>query len=481
MAQENSRYDYNHQDIDPVIDNINNKSSSEESSKRKYYFQIDVMKTLCIIVVVAIHNIGRYMFPVEQLWHIFQPIPLFLIISGFNFGNSFKRKNLHSLKEMYTFDYLKNAFWRFIFPLLIINLVCFITDMIAVSITSYHVYGWSNFKLWFTSWGTNNASYFIMTKPALIDILMGVPIFPGPGMYYIPILLQFVVFFPLIYKLFEKRPIIGLISCFLIEIIFQLWIAPLIVAPLDDNNVFFSGNMLRYLSAIALGVWFVDNHDIFSKKNLPIVAMSIVSFFILLAFFFGDVWLPWLDNFNIFGYNVFKRNECIDYGFSLSFLRTEPWWGKANFLTYFYPALWFLLFMKLLPSNLDQNKKNNRKIVSFFRSFSKITYHILLVQAIFFWVIIPISDTNSFQWTPFWYDISMSNLVEPYLSGGGSILWREVPFNDAIVILEFKYLIYIFTLVVIVVLSLIFYKLDNRLQKGIKHLLGKTRIRRTSG
>ncbi len=469
MLQENNRSDESYQNIDPVIDNINNKPNFNESSKKKYYFQIDVMKTICIICVVAIHNVGRYMFPIERFWQVLQPIPLFLIISGFNFANSFKRQNLHKLKEMYTFKYLSKCFWRVIFPLLLINLLCIIMDMIAVSITSYHIYGWSNPELWFVSWGDNNSGFPDVSSPSISDIIMGSPIFPGPGTYYIPILIQFVVFFPLIYKLFERSPIIGLLHCFIIEIIFQLLIAPNIVEPVGDNNLFFCGNMLRYLSAIGFGIWFVNNHDILSKRNLPIVVMSVISLFILLAFFFGDIWFPWLDDFRIVGYNVFKRNIFTNYGFSLSFLRTEPWWGKANFLTYFYPALWFLIFMKILPSNPNPNNKIKKGTTRFFKSFSKITYHILLVQLVFFWVIIPLSDTESFQWNVYWYNLSISDLAGPY-ADGFNLRWLEVPLNDAIEILGLKYLMFIVTFIVIIALSIGFYLMEKYLQRGLKYL-----------
>ena len=428
------------------------------------------MKTICIICVIAVHNVGKYMFPIERFWQVLQPIPLFLLISGFNFGNSFKRKNLHTLKEMYTVQYLKKCFWRVIFPLFLINLVCFIIDLIAVNLTNLHVWGWSNPELHVVSWGQNNAPAWAqsnLSQPLLSDILMGSPIFPGPGTYYIPILIQFVMLFPLIYKLFDKSPILGLIACFLIELIFQLWIIPLIVGPVGDNNLFFCGNMFRYISAIGLGVWFVNNHNIFSKKNLPIVAMSLLSLFLLLAFFFGDLWFPWLDNFNILGHNIFRRNDFIDYGYSLSFFRTEPWWGKSNIFTYFYPATIFLIFMKILPSNLNENKKISRGITRFFKSFSKITYHILLVQLVFFWVYIPISATESFQWNDHFYIQYISDLAGPY-ANGFNLRWLEVPFNDALAILYIKYIMFIITFIVVLILSGIFYVFENKLQKGIK-------------
>ncbi|MBY9007752.1 MAG: hypothetical protein KGD63_13490 [Candidatus Lokiarchaeota archaeon] len=108
MSSLNHNLEGKKHNVKDLVTEINeDKDNVNETKQQKYFLQIDVMKTLCIICVVAIHNIGKYMFPLECFWQVLQPIPLFLIISGFNFGNSFKKQNLHSLKEMYTVQYLK--------------------------------------------------------------------------------------------------------------------------------------------------------------------------------------------------------------------------------------------------------------------------------------------------------------------------------------------------------------------------------------
>ncbi|MBY9007753.1 MAG: hypothetical protein KGD63_13495 [Candidatus Lokiarchaeota archaeon] len=125
--------------------------------------------------------------------------------------------------------------------------------------------------------------------------------------------------------------------------------------------------------------------------------------------------------------------------------------------------------MKIIQSNLNKNKKNSQRITKFFKSFSKITYHILLVQLIFFWVFIPLSQTESVQWNSYIYDQFISGLAGPY-ADGYNLHWLEVPLNDAFAILGAKYMMFIVTFLLIMFLSILFYLLENNLKKGFKRL-----------
>ena len=160
----------------------------------RHFSQIDIIKTVCIICVIAIHSMG-WLFPSDYLWQIIQPVPLFFIILGFNRSNSFKRKGLHSLKELYSFEYFKNMFKRLIFPLLLINIICFVLDILCLILSGYHITGWSNTHFAMISWGATS----IPSNPVnIIYFLLGAPYFPGPGSFFMMILIQFILVFPLI-------------------------------------------------------------------------------------------------------------------------------------------------------------------------------------------------------------------------------------------------------------------------------------------
>ncbi len=142
MSFEEIEIEEEEEEINHIAPKINNSNFSDKSSVGKLFFQIDVLKTVCIILVVQTHTFGRF-FPIEFIWQVINPVNLFFIIMGFNYGNSFKKRNLYKLSDMYSFLYFKRMFWRLIFPLLLINLISFIIDLISVSFTGYHIHCWA--------------------------------------------------------------------------------------------------------------------------------------------------------------------------------------------------------------------------------------------------------------------------------------------------------------------------------------------------
>ncbi len=413
---------------------------------------------ICIICVIAIHTLN-WLFPADSLWQIIQPVPIFLIILGFNRGHSFKRNKLYKLKEMYSFKYFKNMFLRLVFPLLLINLLCFMIDLIFVNLTSYHINGWSNTHLGIVSWGATNVIY---SPVNIFYFLIGVPYFPGPGSFFVLILMQFIFIFPLIFRIFLKSPLLGLILCFLIDLCFQL-IAPHITF-FNEYHFLFSGNILRYFSVIGLGIWFTYNKKLFSQQNIFIIILAVPALCILLIHYWGSYILPE----NIITSPVFKALFNSDgTGHSLTFFRTFPWWGKANPLTYCFPALIFLMFMKVIPSTLNKKIYIFRLISGFIKKYSKLTYHIFLIQIIYFFINIPIARGISIGVNEFLFEV----FIEPVVRAFGIRHSWEFDFtllNDHTLfkVMIMKPFIVAINVLIISVLAFGFYKLDKRI-KGI--------------
>ena len=314
--------------IESPKDEINRGSSS--------FFQIDFLKAFMIAFVIIdhsvlsipIHGTGR------ELWER-MAIPVFLVILGFNAGNSFARNGDQSLSELYSWKYFKKKFWRFIFPYIILYIVSTMAGFIIYE---------EAFPDQFTEdWILN----YILYQKAL---------FEGPGNWFIPILFQSILILPLIYKLFSVVPRLSLILCFAIEISFHLLIFEIIGVPTSLEEwlfeIYFRQTILLYMSAIGIGLWFSQNRELFSKKNLFLWIFFPISVIYMVAWDFYDFRLE------IEGASLIR--------------------GDYNYLTFIYAAFIILIILKLLP----RNPKN--KALKIFTVIGRSSFHIYLVQDIYF-------------------------------------------------------------------------------------------------
>jgi hypothetical protein len=180
-------------------------------------------------------------------------------------------------------------------------------------------------------------------------------IFAGPGNWFIPIVVQSIFLMPLLYKLFSKWPKISLISCFLIEFLMHLLVF-FIIGEITwaewHMEIYFRNIILLYLSSIGLGFWFSKNPNIFSKKN----------WFIWILLPFSLIFL--------IGYEFFEFRLAID---GADILR-----GDYHLLANTYSAFIILLALKFLP------QVSNLKISEAISAVGRSTFHIFLVQDIYF-------------------------------------------------------------------------------------------------
>lgn len=314
---------------------LTTESSNTHKEEQNRFFQIDVLKAFMILFVIIDHSLAFANLQGKgfELWQRIA-IPMFLIIMGFNMGKSFARDGKKSLKELYSWNYFKKKFWRYVYPYIILYLIGTIIGFILLG---------AAFP------GTFNENWF------LEYILFQKSLLEGPGNWFIPVLFQSILIMPLIYGAFSKWPKISLILCFIIEFFMHLTIF-FIVGAITPHNILLEANLrynvLLYLSAIGMGIWFSKNHNILSRKNLfvwilfPIIIVYMIT------------------------YDFFSFRLAID---GAGIVR-----GDYNYLTFLYSAFIFLIAMKLIP----QNPK--AKITKFFSTVSGATFHIYLVQDIYF-------------------------------------------------------------------------------------------------
>lgn len=318
-------------EIDNVIE-IQDIEIKEDSSS---FFQVDFLKTFMIAFVIIDHSLLHSLIrgTGTELWERMS-IPVFLILLGFNMGNSFARRGDQYLSELYSWSYFKRKFWRFVFPYIILYIV---------STTAGFIIYEENFTDTFRE---NWFLEYIVYQKSLLE---------GPGNWFIPILFQSILLLPLMYKLFSILPRFSLILSFLIEICFHLFVFAY-VGEITIENIFTELNfryiILLYISAIGMGFWFSKDHDLFSKKNLFVWILFPISVIYMVAWEF--------------------------FGFRLEVDGSGIVRGDYNYFTFIYSAFIILIVMKVIP----KNPKN--KVLKIFTVIGRSTFHIYLVQDVYF-------------------------------------------------------------------------------------------------
>lgn len=297
------------------------------NSQSKYFPIIDVVKGLAIISVILLHTIPVYIDVYTlYLFHIYQAVPMFMFITGITVMITFSKTSAYTtIKDFYNKKYFGKKVTRIVYPFLMIFLASLI-------------YG-----LW-------NHDYYL----GLLSLIGYLPV-TGPGNYYITILLEFVIIAPLLAYFYKKYPKLLLICMVLLDFGFQL-IAPYI-GLLNGYSYLYSACILRYFSVIALGMFVTDEFltngyvNLKNKKyRLIMLALPISVLYIITGLFVKQP-IP-----------LFK-----------------PEWGTQNIISYAYT---FIITVLLL--NLDITRFTDNIIYRFITLIGKASYHIFLVQILFF-------------------------------------------------------------------------------------------------
>ncbi|MHA2124869.1 MAG: acyltransferase family protein [Promethearchaeota archaeon] len=330
-----------------VLTDDNNVKEISEGNK---YFQVDALKAVMIFLVIFDHmvswgiksNIG------VTLWERIS-IPIFLVIMGFNMGKSFQLKGDLSLRELYSWSYFKGKIIRYVIPFLI--LYAFSTFI------GLFMYGFDLSAMYHGQYYPNHG---------FINLFIGFLPFWGPGNWFLPLLFQSILILPLLFKLFQKKPILSLILCFIVEISMQLIVFFFIgeITSWNESHILtiFMTSVLFYLSAIGLGMWFSFGHKLEDRRN----------FFMWIIY---PISLAFIVAFQFFGFRIIIGGVPL--------LR-----GDYLFLIFPYSAFLFLLAMKFLP------QKSEGRISKAISLIGKSTYHILLIQIFGFGMIFAIAGTH---------------------------------------------------------------------------------------
>ncbi|MHA1112616.1 MAG: acyltransferase family protein, partial [Promethearchaeota archaeon] len=272
------------------VENLHKTEQEKDSAEidvlgpdKKTYWQIDLLKVFAMMLVIMDHSI-----PHSLLHEIASPywqriaIPLFLIITGFNWAKSMEKDKDKPLRQLFSWNgYFKKKLLRFILPFGIIYAMSIVFALIISPLPDSSL---------------QNIAYY---DDPVLKLILFLPVW-GPGNWYIPVLFGILLIFPIIYKAFSKLPVVSLIVCFIVEygwytIIFLLRVvwAMIEYTPLGAWNYYNTLTILRCtpfraLSAIGLGIWLSQNHKWNSLRNIFIWIYGILSGIYLFFFTFRD-------------------------------------------------------------------------------------------------------------------------------------------------------------------------------------------------
>ncbi len=281
---------------------------------KKRLVSIDYLKAICVILVILTHgsNINTAMLDKTGLFYLLvvnKCVPVFMFLSGYVYTLG-KEK---FLRQEYSLRVLIPKALRLTIPMLTAFII-----YVALNVAS-------------------GREFDVLKSFFLSDF--------GPGSYYYPVMIQFVLFVPAMYLLVKKLGawgvgVIGILN-FGYEIIS-------VVSEIDIS--YYRIIFLRYLLIVAFGLYFGINRD--KKLNWVLIsAMATVGLMYILAPYFG------------YRYILFT---------------IDPW-NRSNMMSAFYVAAVIGVIMKLFGKAEEDGALS--KIVS---KVGQASYHIMYTQMIYF-------------------------------------------------------------------------------------------------
>lgn len=208
--------------------------------------QIDLLKALAILSVIIMHTLTvQTLLAIGSPYHIWQAVPLFLMIAGITGAYGYRKRNAVSLKECYDPKLLLRRYSRLLIPFLLL----YILELIILPTSLQIPPG---------------------PLPFIISFFLGGV---GYGAFFVPVILQSVLIVPLLYLMALRNPeqMVGVALC--LNILFVAWVV------LSGNTGISSFIYLQYLFAGALGVWLVTS----TKRPGTIIGIGAAASFMFIT------------------------------------------------------------------------------------------------------------------------------------------------------------------------------------------------------
>ena len=273
---------------------------------------LDYLKAICVIMVIITHYDWTDKTSPFFTMLINMAVPVFMIVSGYNFAMSNRKKAEGKLSKMYGWSMIKPKLIRFLVPFFAI---CFI-EMVLLAVENREI------------------------DPLRIFLLGAY----GPGSYYVPVMLQLLVIFPIIYILIDRNAKLGITVAAVANLLFEIG-----VKVFEMDKYYYRLSIGRYILLIAFGCY-LYLHPEHRVKRYQMCAMFLAGLAYIIA---------------VFGFD----QELVLFGY---------WKTTAMPIAFYIFPIVILLFRKFYHSTIPG------ALGSLLTWIGKASYHIFLVQMVYY-------------------------------------------------------------------------------------------------
>lgn len=273
---------------------------------------LDYLKAICVIMVIITHYEWADKTSPFFTMLINMAVPVFMIVSGYNFAMSNRKKAEGKLSKMYGWSMIKPKLVRFLVPFFAI---CFIEMALLV--------------------GENRE-----IDPLRIFLLGAY----GPGSYYVPVMLQLLIIFPIIYILVERNAKLGITIAAVANLLFEVG-----VKVFEMEKYYYRLSIGRYILLIAFGCY-LYLHPEHRVKRYQMWAMFLAGLAYIIA---------------VFGFD----KELVLFGY---------WKTTAMPIAFYIFPIVILLFRRFYHSTIPG------ALGGLLTWIGKASYHIFLVQMVYY-------------------------------------------------------------------------------------------------
>lgn len=290
----------------------------------------DVIKAVAILMVVVTHFPWT---PAERLHYAFPfwidtAMPIFMLLSGYLCFCSFYKKKLETFGEVYKLTNLYKRLARFVVPFVLLIPLDILCGM----------------------YGPNHASF----ANCLFRIILGGQ---RPGSYYVPMMIQFVIVFPVVYLAIRRYGVCGLMIFMLFNFLYECC-----CSVFGIHREVYSICLFRHLGIVAFGAflayWQMRAVKAYGK-NMNMIICGIAMLLV------GALYLYF---------------SCYGYYSPIIFCR----WKTTSLAAAFYTVGMFFFLMGWGAMSARPKKCQCYPIGATFLKIGSRTYEIYLMQKIFY-------------------------------------------------------------------------------------------------
>lgn len=290
---------------------MNEENKIEKSTPQRIEF-LDYLKAICVIMVIITHYDWTDKTSPFFTMLINMAVPVFMIVSGYNFAMSNRKKAGGKLGKMYGWSMIKPKLIRFLVPFFAICMI----EMVLLA--------WEDREI----------------NPLRIFLLGAY----GPGSYYVPVMLQLLIIFPIIYVLVDRNAKLGITLAAIANLLFEI-----AVKVFEIDKYYYRLSVGRYILLIAFGCY-LYLHPEHRVKRYQMWAMFLAGFAYIVA---------------VFGFD----QELVLFGY---------WKTTAMPVAFYIFPIVILLFRKFYHSTIPG------VFGSLLTWIGKASYHIFLVQMVYY-------------------------------------------------------------------------------------------------